>query len=426
MTMKTALLAGVAIALGASGALAADKIPVGHLADYSGATSDVGQPFGQGVADALAYINANGGINGKAMAVETVDYSYQAPRAISQYKKWSGGSDKVAAIQGWGTADTEALTGFVAKDEIPYYSGSYAGALTDPTGGSGHSKGAPYNFFYGPSYSDALRAMLLWAKDDWAKKGGAGKPKYVHMGANHPYPNAPKEAGESLAKELGFDVLPAVQFALTPGDYTAQCLTLKESGANYAYLGNTAGSNISVLKACQTVGATVQFMGNVWGMDENAMKAAGSAANGVIFPVRTAAIWGGTAPGMKLVQAISKISDASGTAYRPVHYVTGICSAFYMKEAMEWADKNGGVTGPNIRKGMYQKKDWVPAGLEGVCDPSSWTDKDHRGTLTVHLYKANVSGDTGASVADLVKAGTIKLEKAATVDVPRKPEWLGW
>ncbi len=68
------------------------------------------------------------------------------------------------------------------------------------------------------------------------------------MGANHPYPNSPKEAGEALAQELGFEVLPAIQFALTPGDYTAQCLTLKNQGANYAYLGNTAGSNISVLQ----------------------------------------------------------------------------------------------------------------------------------------------------------------------------------
>ena len=426
MTLKTVLFTTAALALG-TGAAVAQSIPVGHLADQSGATSDVGVPFAQGVADALAYINKNGGVNGTQLAVETVDYGYQAPRAISQYKKWSSGSGKVAAIQGWGTADTEALTGFVGKDEIPFYSGSYSGHLTDPAGKGGHgSKPAPYNFFYGPSYSDGLRAMLMWAAEDWKAKGASGKPKYVHMGANHPYPNAPKEAGEALAKELGFDVLPAVQFALTPGDYTAQCLTLKEAGVNYAYLGNTAGSNISVLKACQTVGAQVQFMGNVWGMDENAAKAAGSAADGVVFPVRTATIWGDEAPGMKTVKEISRVSDSAGTAYRPVHYIAGVCSAYYMKEAMDWAVKNGGADGPTIRKGMYQKKDWVPAGLEGVCVPSTWTDTDHRGMDKVNIYRANVKGDTGASVEDLVKAGTIKLEKIATVDVPRKPEWLGW
>lgn len=428
MSMKTFLFASVAsLTIGAAGGALAQSIPVGHLADQSGATSDVGVPFGQGVADALAYINKNGGIDGTQMAVETVDYGYQAPRAISQYKKWSSpGANRVVAIQGWGTADTEAMAGFVGKDEIPYISGSYSGHLTDPTGDSGKSKAAPYNFFVGPSYSDGLRAMLMWAAEDWKAKGKDGKPKYVHMGANHPYPNAPKEAGEKLAAELGFDVLPAVQFALTPGDYTAQCLTLKQSGVNYAYLGNTAGSNISVLKACQTTGVEVQFMGNVWGMDENAAKAAGTAANGVVFPVRTDAIWGDDAPGMKTVREIAKLNDPEGKIYRPVHYVVGICSAYYMKEAMQWGKANGGVTGPTIRQGFYQKADWVPAGLEGVCIPATWTDKDHRGVNKVNLYRANVTGDTGANLDELVKAGTIKLEKVSSVEVPRKPEWMGW
>ena len=136
---------------GAYGPAQAQQITLGHLADYTGATSDVGTPFGQGIADTFAWINKNGGINGKPVTVDTVDYGYQVPRAVAQYKKWSAGDNKVAAIVGWGTADTEALTGFLVQDQIPYLSASYAGALTDPTGASGKSKPAPYNFFYGPS-----------------------------------------------------------------------------------------------------------------------------------------------------------------------------------------------------------------------------------------------------------------------------------
>jgi branched-chain amino acid transport system substrate-binding protein len=268
--------------------------------------------------------------------------------------------------------------------------------------------------------------MLTWAADDWKSKGKSEKPKYVHMGANNPYPNAPKEAGETLAKELGFEVLPAVQFALTPGDYSAQCLTLKSSGANYAYLGNTAGSNISVLKACKTAGVDVQFLGNVWGMDENAAKAGGDATDGVVFPLRTAVAWGGNAPGMKTVMEISKMSDAAGKEYRPVHYIAGVCTAMYMKEAIDWAVKNGGANGPNVKTAFYQKKDWVPTGMEGVCNPSTWTDKDHRGTLKVDLYRMKVAGATDAPVADLISNGTIKLEKVKTIDLPRKAVWLGW
>ncbi len=429
MTMRRTVLglaAAVALALPA---MAQQRIPVGHLMDNSGATSDVGVPYGQGVADALAWVNrTRNGINGRQMNVLGFDYGYQAPRAVSQYQAWS--RDRIVAIQGWGTADTEALVRFVTRDRIPFISASYSAALTDAAGRSGRQgvEAAPFNFFYGPSYSDALRAMLQWAKQDWERRGQSGRPKYVHMGGNHPYPNSPKAAGEALAAELGFEVLPAIVFALTPGDYTAQCLTLKNQGANYAYLGNTAGSNISVLRACQTAGVNVQFLGNVWGMDENAMKAAGAAANGVVFPVRTAAVWGQQAPGMATFQEISRISDPAGNTYRPVHYLAGICSALLMTEAMETAAQGGGeVTGPRIRDGFYARQDWVPRGTEGVCNPSTFTAEDHRGTLRVALYRAVVSGDTSqGSVAELMRAGTMKLEPAATIELPRRRDWLGW
>ena len=401
----------------------AQDIHIGHLADFSGATADVGGPYGQGVADTIAYINRHGGIGGRKLDHETVDYSYQVPRAISAYKNWSG---KVVAIQGWGTADTEALVGFVTKDKIPYYSASYAATLTDPAGGSKADKPTPYNFFYGPSYSDAARGMVQWAAGDWKSKGGQGKPRYVHMGANHPYPNSPKAAAEEYARQLGFEVLPPIQFALTPGDYTAQCLTLKQSGANYAYLGNTAGSNISILKACQTVGVQVQFLGNVWGMDENAMKAAGSAANNVVFPVRTSALWTDQAPGIKTMKEISRMSDHSGNAYRPIHYLAGVCATLYMKEAMEWAAANGGITGENIRKGMYARANWTPKGTEGVCKASTWSPTDHRSLLQFDLYRAEVKDTADGQIAELIAKGAIQMKRIATIDLPRRKEWLGW
>lgn len=306
------LLRGVSVALlacGLTGAANAETVTIGQLADYSGGTADVGVPFGQGLIDGMAWANKRGGVT---VELDTVDYGYKVPRAVAQYKKWTGGDTKMPAILGWGTADTEALAGFIANDKIPYMSASYSAALTDPTGQSGKAKAAPYNFFYAPSYSDALRAMLTWAAQDWKAKGKPGKPKFVHMGANHPYPNAPKEAGEAIAKDLGFEVLPPIQFALTPGDYTAQCLTLKNAGANYAYLGNTAGSNIAVLKACKNVGADVQFLGNVWGMDENAAKAAGEAADGVVFPLRSAIPFNGAAPDARICRRFPRIPTRPG------------------------------------------------------------------------------------------------------------------
>ncbi len=410
-TMRIAITcAAVLAASGAAGAQ--DSIFVGQLMDLSGPTSGVGKVYTQGITDALAWINANGGVNGKPLNVDAIDYSYKAPQAISAYKRWTSQGD-VAAIQGWGTADTEALVKFVARDEIPYFSASYSGHLTDPTGiGPETQAAAPYNFFYGPSYSDGCRALVEWARQDWDARGEAGTPRYVHMGDNHPYPNAPKKACESYATELGFEVVPTIVYSLQPGDFKAQCLTLQEAGANYAFLANTTGSNISVMKSCATVGVDVQFMANIWGYDENAMEAAGDAADGVVWVVG-AARWGDDVPGMALVREISKMSDPSGAEPRRLHYLRGICSAFFMKEALEAADAAGGITGANVKAAMESRADWVPNGLEGVCLPSTWTDTDHRGTTTVKVYRGKVAGDVRG------------MEEIYIAQLERRPEWLG-
>ncbi len=113
MRVHTLLSATALVLALAVPGIASAQIKIGHLADYTGGTSDIGKPFGEGVADAFAHINANGGVNGKKVDIDTVDYGYQVPRALATYKKWVGDSPKVSAIMGWGTADTEALVNFV-------------------------------------------------------------------------------------------------------------------------------------------------------------------------------------------------------------------------------------------------------------------------------------------------------------------------
>lgn len=415
MSYRTAIAAASAVAfsLASVAAQAAADIPVGHLATYTGPTSDVGQPYGQGIEDTIEYINKNGGINGRMIKRETVDYAYATPRAIAAYKSWTSGL-KPVVILGWGTADTEALVRFVAQDQIPFISASYSGHLTDPTGKSPHIKtGAPYNFFYGPTYTDGCRAQVNWAKQDWQQKGKSGKPKFVHMGDNHPYPNAPKDGCAAYAQELGFDVLPSIVFSLKPGDFKAQCLSLKQSGANYAYLANTAGSNISVLKSCETVGVDVQFLSNVWGFDQAAAPAAGKAGDGVLFP-GSVPLWNEDMPGMKTVREVSKISDPSGQQERTLHYVRGVCSVFLMRDAMQAAAKSGEITGPSVKAALEQMKEHVPGGLEGVCLPHTFTAENHQGTTSVVIYRSKWND------------GNPSLENLSTVVLPRRDDWLGW
>jgi branched-chain amino acid transport system substrate-binding protein len=63
-------------------------------------------------------------------------------------------------------------------------------------------------------------------------------------------------------------------------------------------------------------------------MDENAMKAAGKAADGVVFPVRTGAILGRRSAGHDRPSGKSRRSPTPRLDVSPVHYISGICSAF--------------------------------------------------------------------------------------------------
>ena len=246
----------------ASPPAAEEYILVGSLVDFTGRTAVVGKSYGQGKVDAANWINQHGGINGKLLDVDTVDNSYVADRSLETYRKWA--RQGAVAVQGWGSADTEATLRYLGGDEIPYFSASYAAHLTNPKGlGRGAKTSSPYVFPMGPTYSDGARALISWASEDWQAGNRERAPKYVHMGSDNMYAKAPQKAGELYAVDKGFEVLRAITYAEDRGDVDAACSRLKESGADYAFLANTSASNLALLTACRVTGVTTQFMTNI-------------------------------------------------------------------------------------------------------------------------------------------------------------------
>lgn len=388
-------------------AVSAQEITIKTLDDLTGGTANLGVEFSAAKTDVVEWINANGGINGKKLKLESVDYGYKAPTAIMTYKRWTSEPTKPPLIFGYGTADTEALSAFVTTDKIPFLSQSFSAKLSDPTGKSGHvAHPTPYNFVYGPTYPDACRGVVAWAMKDWKARGQTGKPKLTYMADNYPSMMGYRDVCLEGATELGFEILPTIQYSLKPGDFKAQCLTLRESGANYAFLANPGDSSVALLKSCATVDVKVRFLGGFYSYSELTMKGAGNAANGVVIPLHVTP-WGANVPGMQTVKAVTKGKP------RTTFYMANLCTFFYAKEAMEWADKNGGLTGDNVRRGFTQKKDWVPNGLEGVCAPATWSKDDYRSVVKMGIFEGQVEGD---------KSGWKQLD---TIDVGRDAKWWG-
>ena len=370
-----------------AGAALAEDIKIGHLADLTGPTSSVGNPYAKGIQDYKNYVNAHGGINGKKIDMQMIDYAYDKNKAINQYKKYV--EEKVVAIQGWGTGDTEALTGFLAADKIPYLSASYSAHLTDPAK-------APYNFFIAADYTTQLRAGLKYIKDNWKEKRA---PKIVFIYPNHPYGIAPIKGGKEYAKELGFEVLGDEDVGLKAIEANSQMLSVKSKGADFGWIGGTTPSAAVIIKDAKKLGLKTKFLVNIWGNDEDLVKIAGDAADGVLG-LQAAAVYGDNVPGMKLIQEVTK------GEHQNTHYVRGWVSMIVLCEALKIADKKGELNGPGVKAALETFKDFDTGGLTSKI---TYTSTDHRPNMSAKVYE--------------YKGGKAVLK--ATIELPRKAEWLG-
>ena len=385
--LRVALLmvAGLFVLAGAAGAA---DIKVGHLADLTGATGEVGKPYAQGVQDYKDWVNAHGGINGKKIDMPMFDYAYDKNKAVNQYKKYK--EDGVVAIQGWGSGDTEALSATTGADKIPYISASYSAHLTDP-------KKAPYNFFCAADYSTALRAGLKYQKDNWKEKRA---PKVVFIYPNVPYGIAPIKGGKEYAKELGFEVLPDEIVDLKAIEVNSQMLSVKNNGADFGWIGGTTNSAAVIIKDAKKLGLKTRFFCNIWGADETTPKLAAGAEEGVLV-MAGSPVYGAKVPGMKQLMEITKNKS------QVTHYIRGYVSMMVLTEALKRADKKGPITGPSVKDALETMKDFDTGGLTPA--KITFTPSDHRPHMTVNIMEFN--------------KGKLVLKKS--IELPRKAEWLG-
>ena len=129
---------------GGEGGDGANEVRVPGIYDESGGTADVGRPTAIGSRDAITYFNENDELP-REIAHPNNDYAYEVQQAQQLYDDYTSGDDP-PVIVGWGTADTEALSGAVAEDEIVYISASYSANLL--------TEEAPYNFFGNLDYTN--------------------------------------------------------------------------------------------------------------------------------------------------------------------------------------------------------------------------------------------------------------------------------
>lgn len=349
-------------------AAAKPPIKLGAIFDLTGGTADVGVPHADGVRAYIDYINSKGGVNGRKIELTHTDYGYGVPKAVEAYKKMVN-EDKVVAMFGWGTGDTEAMKGLIKDDKIPFISGSYAETLINPAE-------TPYNFIVAPTYSQAARILLDYAK---AKKADA---KVALVYNDTAYGKSPLEDAKKYAAQIGLKWVGEVVVPLNASDATTQVLELQAKGAEFVLIQETTNATAVTLKSAQKQNllGKIQFLGLQYSTDEGVIKAAGDAAEGFVgvpaffFPYESG-------PG---IQEALDYAKSKGKKPEDLNqkWIQGWSFGKIMVDAIARAGDN--VTGESIKKALESFRDYD---LKGLGGPLTFTDKDHGGAKKARIYQ---------------------------------------
>lgn len=377
-----ALLLTAALLAACGGGGESDTIKVGAIHDLTGATSDVGTPYADGVRDYVKFVNDNGGIEGRQLELLSADYAYAVDQAEQLYSQYTG--QGVVAFQGWGTGDTEALRAKIATDEIPFMSASYSAALADPAE-------APYNFLVGTTYSDQFIIALQYAKDN-----GASNVAIFHH--DSPFGLSPVDDGRAWADANGMSIL-AIPMPGGATDFTAQLTQAQDAGAEYIVIQNVSSPAATLAKDVARLAEGTQIVCLNWCSDELFVSLAGEAAEGVI----AASPFAFPTSGADLIEnEIRPWADANGKNVDElgVHYVQGWTTMKAMVDAIRQVAAAGDdITGPNIRAAL---EGYTNYSTGDVTAPITFSGSDHAGSKALQLYQ--VQGGEWVQISEYISA----------------------
>lgn len=374
------VLLATLIIVAVPGAAGAAEIRIGAFHDLSGATADVGRDYALGIAEAIRYVNDEGGVNGKQIKLYQYDYGYRIAEVHAKYKQLKRLG--VVAVLGWHIVDTKALSAWVAKDKIPYLTAFYSADLTIP-------RKSPYNLYAATDDSSNARAALTaWFDEKWPLKKdyGTRRPRvqFAFMFASE-HLRAPIKAIRDQAELFGFRVGPDQDISIFAVDARRQVEAMKSFQPDLIYHGNTALSVAATIREADAAGLKADHIVNSWAFDENLIRLAGAAAEGVMG-ASGCAYYGQDLPLMDTIKMYGeKYNPGVPAEKRSVRTIQGWANVLALREALKRADTAGDLSGETIMEVGFETFDGVDIGL-GVS-PLTYTSSDHRASGEVNIYQ---------------------------------------
>ncbi len=267
--LKLAAVAVCIIALSISPAMAAGTIKIGAILAVTGPASFLGAPEAKTLEMLVEDINAKGGINGSKIELVIKDSSADPQKAIS-FAKQLIDEEKVFAIIGPSTSgETMAMKNLAEEGKTLLLSCAAAEVIVNPV--------AKYVFKTPQMDKHAVIRIFQQMKKMGIAKIGV-------LSSNTGFGKAGKEQLEKLAAEHGITIAISEVYDKAATDLTAEVTKIKAANVQAIVNWSIEPAQAIVIKNVRQIGMTIPIFQSHGFGNTGYVKAAGAAAEGVIFP----------------------------------------------------------------------------------------------------------------------------------------------
>lgn len=248
---------------------AAEPIKVGALLSVTGPASFLGAPEARTLEMRVQDLNARGGIGGRPVKLILKDTGGSPEKAVS-FARQLVEEEKVFAILGPSTSgESQQVKGIAEEGKTLLLSMAAAEAIVNPI--------LPHVFKVAPRDGAAVEVIFQRMRK-------MGVSRIGFLSSNTGFGKGGKEQVEKLAPRYGITLAVNEVYDKSATDLTAEVTRLKAAGVQALLNWSIEPAQAIVVKNARQIGLTVPIFQSHGFANLQYAKAAGSAAEGVIFP----------------------------------------------------------------------------------------------------------------------------------------------
>ncbi len=269
MIARLLAAAAAALLLTVPAARAAEPIKVGAILAVTGPASNLGAPEARTLELLVEQQNAKGGVGGRPIQLLLKDSGGSPEKAVSFAKQLIDEEQVVAIIGPSTSGETMAIKAIAEQGQTILLSCAAAEVIVNPL--------ARWVFKVAPKDADAVDLLFDRMK-------AAGTTRIGVLSSNTGFGKAGKDQIEKRAAAHGITILANETYDKAATDLTAEVTKLKAAGVQAVLNWSIEPAQSIVLKNARQVGLTVPLYQSHGFANVQYAKAAGAAAEGVIFP----------------------------------------------------------------------------------------------------------------------------------------------